>query len=121
MLAETDAIVIFADEAGSLRLQEIASRWAVIDVLGHLSHDLAGDVRANASDEGGGNDGPGLKDIRRGRLCDPVGREDASVDGGIEESELAVLVRLCATAGLWRDEATWSCETWCSEARWNGR
>lgn len=121
VLAETDAIVIFADEAGSLRQQEIALRGAVIDVLGHLSHDLAGEVRANASDEGGGNDGPCLRDVRRGGWCDPVGREDASVDGGIEEIESAVLVRLCTTAGLWCDEATWSCETWCSEARWNGR
>ena len=55
-LAEGDLRVVLADEARPLRdLQEFSGR-AVVNVLGHLGGDLAGQIGAQAGDQRCGND-----------------------------------------------------------------
>src|SRR5713226_3903218 len=60
ILSERDLTVIGADELRSLRDEEIPAGWAVVDVLGHLSCDLAWEIRANAGDKRRWNNGAGL-------------------------------------------------------------
>jgi hypothetical protein len=64
-LAEADAAVILADDAGALRHEQDLARRAVVDVLRHLRGDLAGQIGTDAGDERGGNHGAGLKHILR--------------------------------------------------------
>ena len=51
-LPERDLAVVDADELGALRNEQIPSGWAVVDVLGDLPCDLAGQVGADAGQKG---------------------------------------------------------------------
>jgi len=90
-LAEADAIVVLAQQPGPLRDDQDSAGRAVIDVLGDLGGDLPRQVGADARDQRGGDDGARLQHIRRCRRHDAIGRDDASIDSGIEEGKLAIL------------------------------
>jgi hypothetical protein len=89
-LAEGDARVVFADEARALRDQEQAAGRAVIDILGDLRGDLAGQVRADAGDQRGGDDRSCLQEPGRGRGLDAVGGDGPAVGGGVQEGAARV-------------------------------
>src|SRR5262249_61446534 len=65
-LSEGDLAVVDADELGALRNKQIASGWAVVDVLGDLARDLTGQVGADAREERGRYDRTCLHDVFRG-------------------------------------------------------
>ena len=90
-LAEADAVIVLADEAGRPAAQAGAARRAVIDVLRHLRGDLARQVGADAGDERGRDDGARLEHIGRRGRGDAIGRDGAAVGGRIEEGELPIL------------------------------
>ncbi|KIU01282.1 hypothetical protein QU38_02320, partial [Staphylococcus aureus] len=58
-----DLTIIFADQPCALRDEQDSAGDAVIDVLRHLSGDLAGKVRPDAGDERGRDDTASLDDV----------------------------------------------------------
>ena len=90
-LPEADAVVVLADQPRSLRQEQDAAGRAVIDILRHLRRDLAGQIGADAGDERGGNHRPGLKDVRRRRSNDAIGRDRPAIGRCVEEGILAIL------------------------------
>jgi hypothetical protein len=80
-LAEADAAVVGADQARTLRDEQMPARRAVEDVCRDLGSDLARQVRAEPGEQRRGDDAAGpddegarrrLEAVRRGRA--PVGR-----------------------------------------------
>ncbi len=95
-LPKPDAIVIFTDDAATLRQEQDAAGRAVIDVFRDLRGDLAGMVGANTGDERGSDYRSCLKDLGRCRGRDAIRRHGAPIDWGIDECQLAILSRLWA-------------------------
>ena len=92
LLAEGDDVVVLADETGALRDQQVAARDGVVDVLGHLGDDEARQIRVEAADQAGGDDGAGHQLVGRGRLLQAVRIVDLLLGAGFQEGELARLV-----------------------------
>src|SRR3546814_3715287 len=57
--------VIVADQPGTLRNEENATRRAIVDILGHLRRDLSGKVGPDPSDQRGRNETSRLKEDRK--------------------------------------------------------
>src|SRR5690606_3984860 len=62
-----------------------------IDVLGDLCRDLTGKIGADAGNQRGRNDGPGLQHKGRRRRHDTIERHGAPVHRSVEEGEIVVL------------------------------
>ena len=92
LLAEGDDVVVLADEAGALRDQQVAAGDGVVDVLGHLGDDEAGQIGVEAADQAGGDDGAGHQLVRRRRLLQAVRIVDFLLGAGLQEGELARLI-----------------------------
>src|SRR5690606_10593939 len=90
-LAEGHTVIILADDARSLRDQQQAAGRAVIDVLGHLGRDLAGQIGTDAGDKRRRDHRPGLKDIGRCRWCDAIRGDGLPVHRPVEKSGMAIL------------------------------
>src|SRR5262249_14351072 len=105
-LPERDLTVVDADQFRSLWDQEVSAARAVIDILGDLARDLAGQVGADAREEGGWYDRTCLHDIFRGGGLQPLAAYRALVDRSIEERELAILHVLDRVGIDWRP-LTW--------------
>src|SRR5690606_36208310 len=99
-LSGGDLAVIFADQTRSLRNEQDAPGRAVIDVPRHLSGDLAGKVRTNASDECGRDDAAGLHDIERGRRYQTLDADGALARRLRHKGALSGLIALRRLGGL---------------------
>ena len=96
-MAESDAAIVFTDEARALRDQQEATGRAVIDIGRHLRGDLTGKVRAQTRDQRRRNDRTGLDHIGAWRIGEPGGACRASINGFVKEGFPSVRgIRCCA-------------------------
>src|SRR5262245_53379609 len=114
-LPERDLTVVDADQFRSLWNQEVVAGRAVIDILGDLTRDLAGQVGADAREEGGGYDRACLHNVFRGGALQPLVAHGAFVDRSVKECELAIL-HVLERVGI--DRRLFAREIGCSAWRW---
>jgi hypothetical protein len=89
LLAEGDDVVVLADETRPLRDEQEPSRDRVVDVLGDLGDDEAGQIRAEPRDQACGDDGASHQLIGRDGRLQPVLVVDHLLRARLEEGELA--------------------------------
>ena len=80
-------------EARTLRDQQESAGRAVIDILGDLRGDLAGQIRPQAGDQCRRDHRAGLEQILAGGWVDAIGADGAAIDVAVEEGELVILAR----------------------------
>jgi len=78
-LPRCDAAVVFSQQARALRNQQVSPGRAVVDVSSHLGRDLAGEVRAQAGDQGG-RDGVDIAHPEQVGTIDFFGGVEVGVD-----------------------------------------
>ena len=96
-------------------IRKVAAGRAVIDILGDLPRDLAGQVRADAREESGRYDRPCLHDVFRGGALQSVVAYGTFVDRPVEEGEFAilhVLERVCINRRLFTRDIECSASGW---------
>src|SRR5262249_15354852 len=114
-LPERDLTVVDADQFRSLWDQEVAAGRAVINILGDLARDLAGQVGADAREEGGGYDRACLHNVFRGGGLQPLRAHPGFFDRAVKECELAIL-HVLERVGI--DRRLFARDIGCSGWRW---
>src|SRR5262249_36079927 len=90
-LTEGDLAVVDADELRALWNEQIAAGWAVVNILGDLGRDLAGQVRTDPGQQGGRDHRARLDDVFRGGTLEMLPAHGAFVDRSVQKGELAIL------------------------------
>jgi hypothetical protein len=90
-LAEGDLRVVLAHKAGALRDQKNLPGRAVIDVLGDLGCDPAGEIRTQPGQQRGGDHRTGLENIGTGKGLNTIRAHRLPIDVAVQEAQLVVL------------------------------
>ena len=92
-LSEGDLGVVLPDQARALRDQQEFAGRAVIDILGNLCGDLAGQIRSQTVISDAGITAPACSTYWLAGGWIAIGADGASIDVAIEEGELVILRR----------------------------